>query len=86
MRTSTIFDANNFGFFEICCSVSVRTREGEGSASADKGQFFATLCERPLIIVMVALKMTLCFLWLKQGNGSAANKTSCMALIYTQIT
>jgi len=40
MRTSALFDAKNFGIFEIF-DVSVRTR-GRG------GQFFAILCGRPL--------------------------------------
>jgi len=54
MRTSSLFDAKNFRFFEIY-GVYPRTR-GKGELSqcghfADKeggGQFFAILCGRPL--------------------------------------
>jgi len=51
MRTSALFDAQNFGFFEIY-GVSVRTREVESvrtfRGQRERGQFFTILCGRPL--------------------------------------
>jgi len=51
IRTSALFDAKKFGFFEIY-GESARTRRVEPlrtfGGQGERGQFFAILCGRPL--------------------------------------